>query len=270
MLATAKVLSGFVLIAFLGIHAFFYLSQRQLMYFPFRERVQPHDVGLQGVEEIALQNQSGETLLSWFGGARPGKPTILFFHGNGGALVHRTHRFRGLMADGFGVFMLGYPGYGGSQGRPSESAFLEGARLAYQYLRGQGLEPDDIVIYGESIGSGVAVQLAASVGAKGLVLEAPMSSSADVAREHYPWLLAGLLIKDSYRSIEHIDAIDMPILVMHGEDDRIIPIELGKKLFEVAPEPKTFIGLPGAGHNDLHLHANDAIASDFIDRLSMP
>ena len=270
MLATAKVLAGFLLIAFLGIHAFFYLGQRQLMYFPTRERVQPQDVGLMDVEEIALRNQSGELLLSWFGKARAGKPTILFFHGNGGAVNHRAHRFRGLMGDGFGLFMLGYPGYGGSEGRPSEHGFHEGASLAYEYLRGAGLEPRDIIIYGESIGSGVAVQLASTVGARGLVLEAPMSSAADVAREHYPWLLAGLLMKDAYRSIDHIDSIAMPMLVIHGENDRIIPIELGEKLFEAAPDPKTFVGLPGAGHNDLYLHSTDQIAADYINQLSTP
>ncbi|MDJ0750772.1 MAG: alpha/beta hydrolase [Woeseiaceae bacterium] len=270
MLGTAKVLSGFLLIAFIGIHAFFYLSQRQLMYFPTRERVLPEDIGLVDVEEVALHNQSGEALLSWFGRARAGKPTILFFHGNGGAVNHRAHRFRGLMAEGFGVFMLGYPGYGGSDGRPSERAFVEGAGLAYEYLQEEGLGPNDIVIYGESIGSGVAVQLATGVGAKGLVLEAPMSSAADVAREHYPWLLAGLLMKDAYRSIDFIDGIEMPMLVIHGENDRIIPIELGRKLFDAAPDPKTFVSLPGAGHNDLYLHSTDDIAAEFINRLLMP
>ena len=267
MLGTAKVFVTLLLIAFVGIHALFYLSQRQLMYFPTRERVQPRDVGLVDVQEVALRNRAGETLLSWFGGARAGKPTILFFHGNGGAVNHRAHRFRGLMADGFGLFMLGYPGYGGSDGRPSEQAFLEAARLAYEYLRGEGLEPDDIVIYGESIGSGVAIQLAATVGAKGLVLEAPLSSAVDVAREHYPWLLTGLLMKDTYRSIDYIDRIDMPMLVMHGENDQIVPIGLGRKLFKEALDPKTFVPLPEAGHNDLHLYPTDEIAGDFIEAL---
>ena len=171
------------------------------------------------------------------------------------------------MADGFGMFVLGYPGYGGSDGRPSERAFLEAARDAYEYLLGEGLGSDDIVIYGESIGSGVAVRLAAEVGAKGLVLEAPLSSAVDVAREHYPWLLAGLLMKDTYRSVDHIDRIDMPLLVVHGENDRIIPIELGLRLFERAQYPKSFVRIPGAGHNDLYLHATDEIAGDFIKAL---
>ena len=267
MLGVAKTVLTTLLIAFVGVHAYFFLGQRQLMYFPTRERVLPPDVGLSDVQEVTLRNASGDSLFSWFGEARTGKPTILFFHGNGGAVNHRAHRFRRLMADGFGVFMLGYPGYGGSAGRPSEQGFLEGAQLAYEYLLGQGLLPDDIVIYGESIGSGVAVQLAAKVGAKGMVLEAPLSSSADVAREHYPWLLAGLLIKDTYRAIDYIDRIEMPILVMHGERDRIIPIGIGRRLFDAALDPKTFVSIPGAGHNDLHLYATEEIAADFIEAL---
>ena len=94
-----------------------------------------------------------------------------------------------------------------------------------------------------------------------------MSSAIDVAREHYPWLLGGLLMKDSYRSIDHIGRIEMPVLVMHGERDQIIPIELGEKLFEEAREPKTFVRIPGAGHNDLHLYPTDDIAAEFIDKL---
>ena len=267
MLGTAKVLLGLLLAAFLGMHAFFYMTQRQLMYFPTRELVKPQDVGLVGVDEVALQMPSGKTLFSWFGGAQAGKPTILFFHGNGGAISHRAHRFRGFMASGYGIFMLGYPGYGGSEGRPSEGSFLEAARIAYEYLRREGLDPGDVVIYGESIGSSVAVQLAATVDAKALVLEAPMSSAVDVAREHYPWLLAGYLMKDSYRSIDLVDSVDMPMLVMHGENDRIVPIELGQKLFDRAQEPKTFVRIPGAGHNDLHLHPTDRIAAEFIEAL---
>ena len=267
MLGAAKLAVTLLLIAFVGIHTLFYLSQRQLMYFPSRERAEPREAGLVDVKEVELRDRNGDSLFSWFGRAQAGKPTILFFHGNGGAIVHRAHRFRGFMTDGLGMFMLGYPGYGGSDGRPSEHAFLEAARLAYQYLRSEGLGPDDIVIYGESIGSGVAVQLAATVDAKGLVLEAPLSSAVDVAREHYPWLMAGLLMKDTYRSVDYIDRIDMPVLVLHGENDRIVPIELGQKLFERASYPKTFVRIPGAGHNDLHLHPTDEIAGDFIGAL---
>lgn len=267
MLRIAKIALTLFLIVFLGIHSYFYFNQRQLMYFPSLERVHPEDVGLFSVGEVALLTESKETLVSWYGRAKIGMPTFLFFHGNGGAVSHRAHRFRGLMAEGFGVFVLGYPGYGGNGGKPSEASFLEGAILSYQYLQSLGLGANDIVIYGESIGSGVAVQLAAQVGAKGLVLQAPLSSTAEVAREHYPYLLADLLIKDSFKSIDYIERIEMPLLVVHGDQDQIIPIEIGKKLFDKAKDPKTFVAIPGARHNDLHLFSIDTIALEFIESI---
>jgi len=267
MLRIARIVLTLFLIVFLGIHSYFYLNQRQLMYFPSLERVHPEGIGLFGVDEVTLLTESEEALVSWYGRARIGMPTILLFHGNGGAVIHRAHRFRGLMAEGFGVFVLGYPGYGGNGGEPSEASFLEGSLLAYQYLRSRGLAANDIVIYGESIGSGVAVQLAAQVDAKGLVLEAPMSSAVDVAREHYPYLLVGLLIKDSYKSTDYVEHIGMPLLVVHGDKDQIIPIEIGKRLFEKAKDPKSFVTIRGASHNDLHLFSIDAIVREFTESI---
>jgi len=161
--------------------------------------------------------------------------------------------------------MLGYPGYGGNAGEPSELSFGNASKLAYQYLLSAGVQADDIVIYGESIGSGVAVPLAANVAAKGLILEAPFSSAVDAARHHYPFFLVGLLLKDSYESVDHIAAIGMPLLVMHGSEDRIIPVELGRKLYERARLPKTFVELEGAGHNDLQMLSVDQIAREFIE-----
>ena len=267
MLRIVKIALTFFLIVILGIHSYFYFNQRHLMYMPSLERVHPEDAGLFNVDEVAFQTESKETLVSWHGHAKAGRPTFLFFHGNGGAVVHRAHRFHGLMAEGYGVFVLGYPGYGGNAGAPSEVAFLEAALLSYQYLRSLGLAASDIVIYGESIGSGVAVQRAAQVDAKGLVLEAPMSSIADVARAHYPYLLVDLLIKDSYKSIDHIERIGMPLLVLHGNADRIIPIEFGKRLFDKAKDPKSFITLRGASHNDLHLFSTDKLAQGFVESI---
>jgi fermentation-respiration switch protein FrsA (DUF1100 family) len=267
MLKFIKIAVTLFLVVFLAIHAHFYLNQRQLMYLPSTERVHPQDVGLSDVDEVSLNTQSNKTLVSWHGRATSGMPTILFFHGNGGAVGHRTHRFRGLMAEGLGVFVLGYPGYGGNDGTPSEAAFLEGASLSYEYLLSQGLAADDIVIYGESIGTGVAVQLAAQVDAKALILQAPFSRAARVARVHYPYLLADLFLKDTYKSIDHIEYIDMPLLIVHGDLDQVIPIEIGRKLFESAREPKTFVTIPGAKHNDLHLYSIDSIAHDFIQSI---
>ena len=254
-------------LSFFGIQSYFYLNQRELMYFPSVERVHPRDVGLLDVGEVELRTDANVPLVSWYGKAKPGVPTILFFHGNGGAVSHRAHRFRGLMAEGLGVFVLGYPGYGGNGGQPSEASFLDGALRSYDYLRGLGISASDIVIYGESIGTGVAVQLAAQVDAKALILEAPLSSAADVARQHYPYLLVDLLMKDPYRSVDYIEDIGMPLLVIHGDQDRIIPIEHGERLFAKAKDPKSFAAIPGATHNDLHLFSIDAIAREFIESI---
>ena len=163
--------------------------------------------------------------------------------------------------------MLGYPGYGGNAGEPSEPGFHEASQLAYDYLRTSGVESQDIVIYGESIGSGVAVQLAARVEAKALVLEAPMSSATDVARVHYPLLVASFFLSDSFRSDEHIERIDMPLLVIHGSRDAIIPLRLGQELVDQAIEPKKLVVLEGAGHNDLSMFAAGSIAREFIESL---
>ena len=261
---------GKILLTFLAVYAVFvvlvYLGQRQLMYFPFKERIAPNDVGLDDVEEIVLDLGNGQESYSWYGQAAEGKPTLLFFHGNAGSVGYRADRFVDFMERDYGLFMLGYPGYGGSDGRPSEASFTSAARNAYEYLIDRGVAPDDIVIYGESIGSGVAVQLAATVEARALILEAPMSSATDVAGIHYPYLPVKALIRDSWSSVEHIDKVDMPVLAIHGTRDRIIPISSGRKLIDSANEPKKFVPIEGASHNDLTMYPIVDLVRDFLER----
>lgn len=259
--------SAMFLVVYLGINVLAYANQRGMMYIPSTERVSPADIGLDNVEEVALGTRSNVALTSWFAPPEENRPTVLFFHGNAGAVSHRAHRFRELMAHGYGVFVLGYPGYGGNPGKPSESSFVAASQQAYDYLRATGIDSSDLIIYGESIGSGVAVQLAARVPAKGLILEAPMSSAIDVAREHYPFLLAGFVLWDSYRSVDYIEDIEMPLLVIHGDKDSIIPLRLGEKLVARALEPKTLVVVKGAGHNDLSSHSASRIVREFVDAL---
>ena len=259
------------MISFLSVYfafnAFVYAKQRDMMYIPSLERVAPAEVGLDAVEEVALTTASNIELTSWFARPQAGRPTVLFFQGNAGAVNHRAYRFRELMSEGYGMFILGYPGYGGNAGEPTEPAFHEAAQLAYDYLRTSGVDSQDIVIYGESIGSGVAVQLAARVDAKALVLEAPMSSATDVARVHYPLLVASFFLRDSFQSVDYIDRIDMPLLVIHGEQDKIIPLPLGQKLVEHAVEPKKLVVIEQAGHNNLSNYSTMSVATGFIESL---
>ena len=264
-MTSLKIALVVILVVYAAMNTYMYASQRQLMYFPAVERVTPAQVGLTNVDEVTLQPASGLDLISWYGAARAGYPTVLFFHGNGGAVQHREYRFRDYMAAGYGLLIVGYPGYGGNAGEPSEAAFRDASLAAYDFLRGRGVTGENIVLYGQSLGSSIAIQLAAQVNAQRLILEAPMSSAADVAKTHYPFLLVDLLLQDTYQSIEHIDRINMPLLVLHGSDDRIIPIELGRKLFAKAVEPKRFIELEGAGHNNLRAHGIDTYAIEFIE-----
>lgn len=262
-----KLIFGVFLVVYLGINALAYTNQRDMMYIPSTERVSPVNIGLHDVDEVVLPMGSDAELVSWFARPKEDRPTVMFFHGNAGAVSHRAYRFRELMAHGYGVFVLGYPGYGGNAGEPSEPSFHKAAQTAYDYLRTSGIDARDIVIYGESIGSGVAVQLAAGVSAKGLILEAPMSSAIDVAREHYPYLLVSFLLRDSYQSVEYIEKIDMPLLVMHGDKDVVIPVELGRKLIDRAIDPKKLVVIEGAGHNNLGQFSTSRIARDFIESL---
>lgn len=139
--------------AYLGIVLIVYFSQASLMYAPATRRVLPNEAGLSNVQEITLVGAAGTPLYSWYGKSATDMPTFLFFHGNGGFVAGRTHKFTALMAAGYGVFMFGYPGYGGSDGAPSEPTFIEASGLAWDWLLSRGVSPERIVIYGESLGT---------------------------------------------------------------------------------------------------------------------
>src|SRR5688572_6205879 len=175
----AKLLLGFVIFvlgAYLVVAISLFVFQRRLIYPADPTRHLPAEAGLDTVREVSLKAADGETLVAWHAPARPGQPTLLYFHGNGGTLLVRAERIRRFLGDGLGVFMPAYRGYSGSTGSPSEAALIADAKLAHDYLIGMGLPPEQIVIYGESLGTGVAVQLAADRRAAGVVLDAPYSS----------------------------------------------------------------------------------------------
>jgi len=227
-----------------------YLFQRKLQYFPSPERIAPAQAGLANVEEIVLETPDGERLIAWYAAAAKNKPTILYFHGNGAGLINRAERLGKYQAKGYGFFIPAYRSFAGSSGTPSEEALIADSRLAYDYLLKQNLKPENIVVFGESLGTAMAVQLAASVKVGAVVLESPFTSAVDVGALRYPFLPVGFLMKDQYRSDQYIASVKVPVLVVHGGRDRVVPLSMGKKMFELANEPKKFILLPEAGHND--------------------
>ncbi len=244
-----------------------FVFQRDLQYFPSHRDPTPQAAGLTGVERVTLTTPDGETLVLWYAEPAPDRPVILFFHGNAGAMPDRADRLAFYQARGYGAAFLSYRGYGGSTGRPSETGLLIDAKTAYDHLRGLGFPADRIVLVGESLGTGVAVQTAARNPVGAVVLEAPFTAAVDIARKAYPWLPVGLLMKDQYRSRDHIAYIRAPLLILHGEADAVIPIGFGKTLFDLANDPKTFLSLGPTGHEALFAPETWTMGADFIDRL---
>jgi fermentation-respiration switch protein FrsA (DUF1100 family) len=250
----AGVVAAYVLLVFAG-----YLVQRRLMYFPDVARVQPSEVGLGGVSERVLKTPDGAQVIAWYGRARPGKPTLLYFHGNGGSLSIRAERVRRFMAEGWGVYMMTYRGYGGSTGTPSEVHNVADARLAYGALMLEGVAPGSIIAYGESLGTGIATRIAIERQVAGLVLEAPYTSIVDVAVLSYPFLPVRLLLIDRYETAKYITNVKVPLLILHGEHDRVVPVGMGRELARLANEPKRLVVFPEGRHSNLYVDGNNAI-----------
>ena len=247
-----------------------YLGQRRLMYFPDRAHTLPAQVGLVGVEERVLKMPDGARVIAWYGKARPGEPTLLYFHGNAGSLANRASRIERFMAQGWGVYMMTYRGYGGGTGSPTETANVADARLAYGALVLEGVEPTSIILYGESLGSGIAVRLATERPVGGVVLDAPYTSIVDVAAQAYPFLPVRLLIADRYETTKYIAQMQAPLLILHGERDTVIPVAMGRELFKLANEPKRLATFANGGHSDIYLDSNGALEAmrDWIRSLS--
>ena len=224
-----------------------YVFQRSLMYFPDNKRTPPALAGLPQAEEVVLVSSDGEKLIAWHVPPRAGKKLVIYFQGNAGGLDLRAERFGRLTADGTGVLALCYRGYGGSTGSPSEAGLIRDALAAYDYAVAR--QPAArIVLWGESLGTGVAVALAAERDVGGVILDAPFSSIADVGAAAYPFAPVRWLIKDPFHSDRRIARVHAPLLIRHGEGDAVVPIRFGERLFALANEPKRFERFAGEGH----------------------
>jgi uncharacterized protein len=262
-MATLKWYLTFALVFYGGFVALLYLTQRSLQYFPESNRTAPAAAGLPEAEEVVVDTADGERVVLWHVPPKGDKPVILYLHGNGGALRYRIDRFRALTADGTGLIALSYRGYGGSTGRPTEAGLLEDAAAAYAFAAAR-YQPERIALWGESLGSGVAVALAAEKPVGRVVLEAGFSSAADVGAGVYWYVPVRLLMKDQFRSDLRIGKVTAPVLMLHGDRDNIIPIALGERLYALINAPKRFVRFPGGGHENLGLYGAIEAARQFL------
>jgi uncharacterized protein len=265
-MATLKWLIILAIVAYGGLLALMYVFQRSLMYFPDRSRTPPATAGLSQAQEVTLKSADGEGLIAWYVAPQGDKPLIIYFHGNGGALNLRADRFRWLTKDGFGLLGLSYRGYGGSSGKPTETGLLLDAMAAYDFAAAR-YPAGRIVLWGESLGTGVAVALAAERPIAGLILDAPFTSAADIGASAYPFIPVRWFIKDSFRSDERIRRVKAPLLVLHGEIDGIIPVTFGERLFALANEPKRMVRFSSGGHVNLDDHGAAVPVRTFLNGL---
>ena len=233
---------GLYLAALLALAVF----QRRLLYLPKPLEVSPAAAGLGSAQVLRLHTPDGETLLAWYIPPAPTRPLILYFHGNADRLADKAERFRRLTATGHGLLAVEYRGFAGSTGSPTEQGLLIDAETAYARALSLGAKPSRLVVLGESLGSGVAVALAARYEVGAIVLDSPYSVVAVAARRYWMFPVRWLM-RDTFRSDVRIGKITAPLLMVHGTRDEPFP-SLGEKLFALANEPKEFVRLEGAGH----------------------
>ena len=250
----------------------FWTGQRRLMYFPFGEVPSIASLHLDDVQEVGFNAADGLHLSGWLftvGAAGPAR-TVIVFNGNAGNRAYRVALATALRRIGLQVLLFDYRGYGGNPGSPTEQGLAIDARAAREFLVNERhIEPQSLIYFGESLGTGVAVTLATEHPPAALILRSPYTSMADVGQHHYPWLPVRLLLRDRYDSLARIPRVQTRLLIIAGERDSVVPAEFSQRLYDAASQPKTFVAIPGADHNDDELLDGkmviDAIAK-FVSR----
>lgn len=259
-------------VIYLAVMVFMYAFQRNMLYYPGAPKPTRVQSRVADMKEISISTEDGLELFAWYAPANdPVKPTVVLFHGNAGTLGDRGYKARLLLDDGYGAMLVEYRGYAGNPGAPTEQGLYADGRAALGYLRAQGVENGQIALYGESLGTGVATAMALEAQQRdkpvaALILEAPFTSTVDVGASHYPFLPVRYLMKDRFESHKRIEALHVPLLIVHGEKDQIVPVKFGKRLFDAANAPKESMWIVEAGHNDLFDHGMGAQVLDFLAR----
>ncbi len=227
-----------IILAYLVINLFVYFYQRNLLYNPSENNYLNDKINF-NYKEIFIETDKNITLKSWFINKDLKKfKTLVFFHGNAGNLLNRVYKLNELNKLDINILLISWRGFSGNKGKPSEKNLYYDAKQIIDWLKERGLDNDDIVLYGESLGTGIATELASKNDYGGVILESPFTSMVDTAKIYYPYLPVSLLLRDRYDSKSKIKDIKTPILIMHGKMDNIVPQKMGLELFEKANNPK--------------------------------
>ena len=233
-----------ILAVFLIIYFFIiiltYIFQRNLLYHP-TENNYSGDILSVPVKKVNIKTKDNIELISWYHNKKNEKlKTILFLHGNAGSLENRIHKINHFKNINVNFLIFAWRGFSGNKGQPTEKGLYEDAKSAVEWLKNNGTDQKDIILYGESLGTAIAVEIAQNKNFAGVILESPFTSMVDAGKDKYPFLPVRLLLKDKYESDKKIKNVNSPILIMHGKVDKIVPFHMGKKMYELANEPKHY------------------------------
>jgi fermentation-respiration switch protein FrsA (DUF1100 family) len=254
-----------------------YFFQRRILFVPGHAPPDRMEAGVSDMQEIDLSTADGLNLRSWYREAADNRPTIVYFQGNAGSISGRGFKARAFIDRGYGMLLVGYRGYGGNPGTPSEVGLVLDGRAALSFLQAEGVLTKDTVLYGESLGSGVAVALAVQIwgaaqsseglgGSLGaLVLEAPYTSIVKIAAARYWFVPVRYMIKDPFDSLSRIAKLRCSLLILHGQRDAVIAVEHGRRLYNTALEPKRFHLFEEGQHSDLFDHGAAEVVASFLE-----
>ena len=226
-----------IFFAYFLITVFLFFYQRKLLYHPNVNSFDSHSLDHK-VEKFLIPSKND--LVAWHYKNNENYKTLVFFHGNAGGLSNRIYKLNEFSKLKLNYLIFAYRGFNGNKGKPTEEGLYEDARSAVRWLQSKGIKEENIIIYGESLGTGVATEIAQYKSFAGIILESPFTSMIDAGKDKYPYLPVEFLLKDKYESNKKIKNIKSPILIMHGKIDNIVPFYMGKKMYELANEPKYF------------------------------
>lgn len=246
---------------YIGLSLLVYLRQGKYVYYPVRKVIDnPGDINLH-FDDVLLQTQDGETISCWYvpaGSYEGSGKVVIFSHGNAGNIGDRLGTIEVFNKMGYDVMVYDYRGYGASTGEPSEQGTYWDSLTVWNYVKGErGIPPEKIVLFGRSLGGGVSSWLAEQVQPGALILESTFLSAPAMARKMFPYLPVNLICRFDYHTDRRMKNISCPVVIAHSVDDEMIPFKHGKKLFDLAGEPKMFVEMRG-GHNSGGLDADTA------------